>query len=102
MRTRRSESDWRELVEAQEASGLNGAQFCKEHGLNTKYFYLRKKRTKENEAGGFAKIEPITASASGKLSDQASIKLRLIELELPYSELMDRGGFDQLLNRFLR
>ena len=41
---RRSKEEWQVLIQAQKASGLNQTQFCKEHGLSSKYFSLRKKQ----------------------------------------------------------
>ena len=39
---RRSREEWQALIHAQKTSGLNQTQFFKEHGLNPKYFSLRK------------------------------------------------------------
>ncbi len=39
---RRSKEEWQALIQAQKASSLNQMQFCKEHGLNPKYFSFRK------------------------------------------------------------
>ena len=39
MRTSRTPQQWRELIEAQPASGLTVIDYCKEHGFSTNSFY---------------------------------------------------------------
>lgn len=51
---RRTASDWKKLIEAQAASGLSAAAFCREHDLNAKYFSLRKTRL-SSENSSFVK-----------------------------------------------
>ncbi len=36
---RRSEEQWRAIINAYESSGLNGAEYCRQQGLNSKSFY---------------------------------------------------------------
>lgn len=41
---RRSPTQWRELFQAQQASGLSAAVFCREHQVCPKYFSLRRRQ----------------------------------------------------------
>jgi hypothetical protein len=41
--TRRTKAQWRALIEAHASSGLTAAAFCRDHGLNPKYFSLRRR-----------------------------------------------------------
>ena len=45
---RRTPEQWHELFTAQKASGLNQAQFCKEHKLCPKYFSLRRRQLRSH------------------------------------------------------
>ena len=76
---RRSPSQWRDLIEAQESSGLIAAEYCRRHNLNAKYFSLRKKQLGTVDSR-FVKITPVADKSSGAAS---GIKLRVIEVELP-------------------
>jgi len=35
---RRSQEQWQLLIKEQQSSGLNAAEFCRQKGLNDKYF----------------------------------------------------------------
>lgn len=43
MRKRRSDDEWRHLIEQQSGSGLSGLAFCQQHGLLAKTFYRQRK-----------------------------------------------------------
>lgn len=47
---RRSPTQWHELFREQEASGLNAAAFCREHGVCPKYFSLRRRQLSSGAA----------------------------------------------------
>ena len=58
----RSKAEWRNLVEQQASSGLNGVAFCAQRELSRKTFYrhrkaLEEKATKE-ATGQFLKVQP--------------------------------------------
>ena len=61
-RKHRSKAEWRNLVEQQKRSGLNGVAFCEQHGLSRKTFYRQRKLLDEKAAdmvvGQFIKITP--------------------------------------------
>ena len=42
--TRRTQDQWRELVKQQADSGQTATAFCTDHGVNAKYFSLRKQK----------------------------------------------------------
>jgi len=44
---RRTKEQWQDLIQAQAASGLSAAEFCKQQGLNDKYFSLRKQQLRQ-------------------------------------------------------
>ncbi|HWV13874.1 MAG TPA: IS66 family insertion sequence element accessory protein TnpB [Cellvibrio sp.] len=44
---KRTKEQWQALIEAQLNSGLPAAQFCQQHGLDDKYFSLRKKQLRQ-------------------------------------------------------
>lgn len=72
---KRSESQWRGLFEAHEASGQSAAAFCRERGLCPKYFSLRRRQLQgegvkakaPNSQGAFV---PVRLSASAALTLQ--------------------------------
>ena len=41
---RRTKSDWEALIHAQAESGMTAATFCREQGINAKYFSLRRRQ----------------------------------------------------------
>ena len=59
---RRSQAEWRDLIEQQAHSGLNCAAFCEQHGLSRKCFYRYRKildvKTMAVVPGSFIKIQP--------------------------------------------
>lgn len=46
---RRTPSQWRALFSEHKMSGLTATAFCREHGLNPKYFSLRRKQLQDGE-----------------------------------------------------
>jgi hypothetical protein len=58
---RRSLNDWRKIIGEQQSSGLSAAAFCRDKGINAKYFYLRKQKINAVE-----KDEPAFIKASVK------------------------------------
>lgn len=55
--TRRSSQDWQTLITEQTASGLSAAAFCRTHGLNAKYFSLRKTQLTKQAAPAFIPVQ---------------------------------------------
>jgi len=45
--TRRTKAQWRALIEAHASSGLTATAFCRDHGVNPKYFSLRRRELGE-------------------------------------------------------
>ena len=58
----RSKAEWRNLIEQQACSGLNGVAFCEQRGLSRKTFYRHRKALAEKAAdtvvGQFIQIQP--------------------------------------------
>lgn len=58
--TRRTQEQWRQLIEEQQASGLNATNFCRDRQINPKYFSFRKQQLKRAVPPDFirATLEP--------------------------------------------
>ena len=82
--SRRTKTEWRSLIEQQQASGLSAAAFCRQHQLNPKYFSSRKHALSLRTAS-FVKMAPNQSSSS----EHTSIAIRVIELSVPWSQLDD-------------
>lgn len=68
--TRRTESQWRALFDAQAASGKTAVAFCRERGINAKYFSLRRGQLQaRTEATGssFVPVSVVTAAGSKRM-----------------------------------
>ena len=52
--TRRTKADWQALVDAHASSGQTATAFCRTHGLNSKYFSMRRRAL----VGAPAKLKP--------------------------------------------
>ena len=61
-RQRRSEEEWRELVERHEQSGLTAAEFCEREGINSVSLYGWRSRLRKGVEGKLA-----TAPATKRL-----------------------------------
>ncbi len=85
-RKHRSKAEWRNLIEKQARSGLNGVAFCERHGLSRKTFYRYRKvlveKAPDSVPGQFIKVEPKSAPM---MSVQAAVVLhyRDSRLSLP-------------------
>jgi hypothetical protein len=66
-RKRRSQSEWQSLLKAQKESQLNVADFCRQQGLDAKYFSKRKRvfETQETTSATsrFIKISPTPSTS---------------------------------------
>jgi len=62
---RRTSTEWKSLIQEQQASGLNQAQFCQERNICPRYFSVRKKQLMApgKATPGFIKIERVAAQA---------------------------------------
>jgi len=84
IRTRRSHDEWLSLIQKQQDSGLNAAQFCRQHKLEHKYFCKRKRDLSAHhqpviEANKFIKIQ----SSANAVAD----KYRYLILHHQHAEL---------------
>ncbi len=65
-RKHRSQDQWRDLIEQQAGSGLNGSAFCEQHGLSPKTFYRHRKalegKATDSVSSQFVKVNPKPAS----------------------------------------
>jgi len=83
---RRSKAQWCELIEQQRVSGLNAAEFCRRNSVNAKYFSLQKRKL-DKENGSFVRVAPPAMSSAAVAT--ASIKIRVVELEVPVDTVAD-------------
>jgi len=62
---RRTQAQWRALIEEQAQSGLSAVEFCRQRGISDKYFSLRKQSLLKAmpKSEGFA-VARISASVS--------------------------------------
>ncbi len=51
MKTSRTPEQWRELIEAQPASGLTVSDYCKQHGFSTSSFYNHRAKLSGPQSG---------------------------------------------------
>ena len=83
---RRTKAQWRELIVQQQSSGLSAAEFCRRNEVNAKYFSLRKQQL-AGDAMPFVQVTPSSVSQIAPVAQ--SIKLRIIELDLPQEALLE-------------
>jgi hypothetical protein len=95
---RRSKSQWRALIESQQASGHTAAEFCRQHDIDAKYFCLRKRQLGK-ATGDFIKVEPSGFSSPERASQ--NIRLRVVEVELPICGSSESDTLPLLLDRLL-
>lgn len=82
---RRSQADWRALIEAQVSSGMTAAAFCLKHGINQKYFSFRRRQLGAKAASPSSRFIPVKLSG---VSRAEMLRLRVgtsTTLELPPS-----------------
>jgi len=82
--SRRTPEQWRDLIAQQQSSGISAAQFCRERSINPKYFSTRKNQL-ACSPNSFVQITP----SPGPMVSGASVKLRVIEVEVPSKSLLD-------------
>lgn len=76
--TRRTQAQWRELFQAQAASGLGAAAFCRTHGVCPKYFSLRRRQlSKGGEADDAARVSAFVPVAVQRSTDALTVEVRL-------------------------
>ena len=85
---KRTAEQWQALFVAQQASGLNQAQFCKREGLCPKHFSLRRKQLLGADAiaatssTAFIQAQPPSTTHQS----QVSLYYQGIELRLPQAD----------------
>ncbi|HEY6304475.1 MAG TPA: transposase [Terriglobales bacterium] len=64
-RGKKAQTKWRRLVSEQARSGQSVAEFCRERGLHTSYFFAWKKRLRESARFLEVQVTERTANTSG-------------------------------------
>ena len=80
---RRSKSEWFELFEAHEQSGLTAAEFCRQHQLCAKYFSLRKQQLGWPTKPANALLPVVIESEKVRVPDSLRLTLGDIALSIP-------------------
>ena len=62
---RRTKAQWQALIKAQAESGQTAAVFCREHGVNAKYFSLRRRQLMEASERGVSSFVPVSLERNG-------------------------------------
>ena len=101
--TRRSKEQWRELFANQQSSGLSAVAYCRQHGINPKYFSTRKSQLRDI-GGNFVRVTPSathvprpdTAFATA-LAKQP--RIRVIDIEL--GDALDVRALSLMLDQVL-
>ena len=62
---RRTKSDWEALIQAQAESGMTAATFCREQGINAKYFSLRRRQLSAASQKQVSRFVPVSLERSG-------------------------------------
>ena len=76
---KRSKSEWHSLFEEHDASGLSAAAFCRERGVDAKYFSVRKRQLTANSLTSFVEVKP----SVDELAHPTSVSLRIIDMTIP-------------------
>ena len=80
--TRRTKTEWQGLIKAHADSGKTAAAFCREQGINPKYFSLRRRQLSELAAQRAPSFVSVTLARSGAgekitLSDTGGAQVEL-------------------------
>lgn len=88
--------DWPALIAAQEDSGLSQAEFCRQHGIDPRYFSLRKGqlRRKDAEPGDSGQAAKADASQAFVRAVPAGSSPAEVELTLTCGVLRFGEGTD--------
>jgi len=77
---KRSKSEWHTLFEEHNASGLSAAAFCRQRGVDAKYFSVRKRQLKASSSASFIEVKPTVDEPSDPISE---VSLRIIDMTIP-------------------
>jgi hypothetical protein len=73
--------NWARIIRKQAGSGLSGAEYCRQQGLNSRhfYYYLQKEREQSNRGGGFLPAQIVGAQRAEIEIELYGAKVRLSE-----------------------
>ena len=74
-RSKKAWAKWRKLVSEQARSGQTVIAFCRERGLCRPYFFVWKKRLRENTAARFVEVQ--VAESPANVPGDSRIEVRL-------------------------
>ena len=87
-RKQRSRTQWRELIEKQEQSGLKASEFCRQQELNPQYFSKRKRQLSlhsepASQPSSFIKVQPSHKISTPSTDSGILLSYQNIQLQLP-------------------
>ncbi len=65
--TKRTKSEWLSLIEAHASSGQTAAAFCRERGVDAKYFSVRRQELMGESNAGATSFHPVGVSSPQSL-----------------------------------
>jgi len=103
---RRNKEQWQALMAEQQSSGLSAVDYCRQYGINPKYFSARKTQLqRERDGGSFVQVstastaEPIAPSVITKAAANKQSRIRVIDIEL--GDVLDARSLGLMLNQVL-
>jgi hypothetical protein len=75
-RIKKAWTKWRKLVSEQARSGLDVTTFCRERALCRPYFFVWKKRLRENAATKFLEVQVAQPAASVPSDSRIEVRLQ--------------------------
>ena len=74
---KRSKEEWQALIAEQAQSGLTAAAFCRDRGVNAKYFCLRRKQLSRLAVSAFVPVQLPSRSSEDIRVDWQGMGVRL-------------------------
>lgn len=74
---RRTSEQWQALLTEHTQSGLTVAAFCRQHGINQKYFYLRRKQLSVSTKSAFIPVSVVAQPRTEMQLDYREASLQL-------------------------
>ena len=96
---RRTRSEWEALFQAHENSGLNAAAFCREQGLDPKYFSLRKKQLGWQPSSAFTQVVLAHYMETHEDTPESTLTLKCDSCTLSFDCLPEPTWLAELMGR---
>ena len=100
----RNKEQWRELIAEQQSSGLSAVAYCRQHGINPKYFSTQKTRLQSSNNHNFVRLAPPAGPAykdALQTSKAASTQSRIRVIEIELGDAFDARSLSLMLDQVL-